>query len=849
MRICLIVFIFTLIVACSDNQQATLPHTDDYLTAELREQVEALKVSFRESPSDQSTVVERGRIVFDWINAHALNGGYVPVNATQTVARIGGYGLPTPRQVDNLIAELTLIDEQPQAIGELVAEPVGPIIAGARATFTQTYTVGEASVKAGGGFLIAKHFNANHAPYQAIDPGADDYISIASSNPGVSFVIDEYAVRGMHGGFRGAQGQLVFRVEGADLNPGDQVTLTYGDTSGGGGGLMMPDFNSDQMPFPIYLDLDGSDLWLSLPIQPISVVGGITKDVIGFAPSVVTPGETFEMSIRAADSFGNRALGEIPDWELLDQQGNLVSEVTSNNSAVSLVELSFERAGVYRLKIRSKNGEVRGETNPILVTENPKNRVYWGETHGHSGFAEGIGSAAAYMKFARDEARLDFVTHSEHDVWMDDNEWEILRRIVQQYNEDGRFIAYLGYEWTIASTQGGHHNVLFRTAEGRQRVSVQHYPSLSRLYQGLREQNDSNDVLIIPHAHQKGDYRISDPEMENLVEIMSMHGTFEWFGRMYLNHGHRVGFVAASDDHIGKPGYSMPKSTSLAQHGGLSAVLATEKTTDSLFNALKSLNTYATTGARIILDVSVNGTGMGQAAPYAEERDIRGRVIGTAPIRSVTLFKNDHVQHQWSYNDVSENELAVSFYSESYPYHPDDNPRGWRHWRGTINIEGATLESAELVDLQNLSVQHLEQDPMNSNRLTFSTLTRGDHSTILLRFAGTAENAQVRINLDDAAETGSGPPRLRVHQNIPGQMVTLSVESMVENEVTENLSFDGYNDTITMSRGGSMPLEVNFELMDKENPRQGDYYFVRVRQQDESLAWSSPIWVGGSGPK
>ena len=65
---------------------------------------------------------------------------------------------------------------------------------------------------------------------------------------------------------------------------------------------------------------------------------------------------------------------------------------------------------------------------------------------------------------------------------------------------------------------------------------------------------------------------------------------------------------------------------------------------------------------------------MGQQARYSESRQIAGRVIGTAPIRSITLFKNDHVLEAWGYNEVSGDDLALTFYSESYPYHPDDNP-------------------------------------------------------------------------------------------------------------------------------------------------------------------------------
>ena len=151
--------------------------------------------------------------------------------------------------------------------------------------------------------------------------------------------------------------------------------------------------------------------------------------------------------------------------------------------------------------------------------------------HGHSGYAEGIGTIDFFMTFARDDARLDFVTHSEHDVWLDDAEWELSRNAVQAFDEPGRFIPYLGWEWTRHARFGGHHNVLLRDAEGKDRVSALEYPTLSELYQGLHARYDPADVLVIPHAHNPGDYRQSDPQLEPLIEMMSMHGTFEWFVR------------------------------------------------------------------------------------------------------------------------------------------------------------------------------------------------------------------------------------------------------------------------------------------------------------------------------
>ena len=78
----------------------------------------------------------------------------------------------------------------------------------------------------------------------------------------------------------------------------------------------------------------------------------------------------------------------------------------------------FNAQGVYRFAFTSKDGGVAGVSNPIWVKDNPGKRIYWGETHGHSGFAEGSGTPEGYFKFAWEDARLDFATLSEHDIWM-----------------------------------------------------------------------------------------------------------------------------------------------------------------------------------------------------------------------------------------------------------------------------------------------------------------------------------------------------------------------------------------------------------------------------------------------
>ena len=362
------------------------------------------------------------------------------------------------------------------------------------------------------------------------------------------------------------------------------------------------------------------------------------------------------------------------------------------------------------------------------------------------------------MRWAKEDAALDYVTHSEHDIWMDDAEWQILIDNVKKYS-DSNFIAFLGYEWTRSKFLGGHHNVIFRTAEGRERVPAQLFGTLSQLYRGLHEHHDPNDVVVIPHAHQPGNYRLSDPDLEHLVEIMSQHGTFEWYGQKYLEHGHEVGFTAASDNHLSQPGYTAPKAGGLSQRGGLGALIATEKTRDSLFDAMKNINAYATTGDRIIVDFNVNGVQMGKRTPFTPERTIKGRVVAAWPIAEIFVIKNGDTLWHRDYvtakgeQKSSEGTFKLSFGSASHPHHEHDNPRGWKQWAGTLKVDGATLVSATAVDFTNTQSQNLSVD--SDDEVSFSTLTRGDESSIDLKLSDISSDATLTIALNAGREYGA----------------------------------------------------------------------------------------------
>ena len=215
----------------------------DYLTAELRAAVEQLKLDVAARPTDETTVADRARVLADWVDAYALGGGEVGLEGPRVRLQAtnpprGQAALAQGAIVDRLVRQFTLHDE-PGALGELTAESLGPFEARSYQTLRQTWTVGTDPVVAGGGFWVARHFSVNSGPFQTEDPAGDGYVTIATTDDDAAFETDVYLARGPHGGFRAPEPALVFRLASGRLDPGETVTITYGDRSGGGPGLLM----------------------------------------------------------------------------------------------------------------------------------------------------------------------------------------------------------------------------------------------------------------------------------------------------------------------------------------------------------------------------------------------------------------------------------------------------------------------------------------------------------------------------------------------------------------------------------------------------------------------------------
>ena len=656
---------------------------------------------------------------------------------------------------------------------------------------------------------------------------------------------------GPHGGHRGAKPTPAFKVEGEALQPGDTITVVYGDQSGGSRGVKTQFFATDRLLLPLYVDLgDGNMLTPHWP--SLQVVGGEVAGVRVLAPSVVAAGEPFTLTVRSEDSQPQ------PRARRAARLRGRVSTIAWSRTSPPAARRSRSCPD---LTPRSAPAPTASPcATPPAASPRPRTRC--GRSLRPSGACSGAScTATPTSPRARarrtpssatrsEDSRLDFATLTEHDFWTDDAEWAAMKELTRRSTEAGRLIAFLGYEWTATPDRGGHHNVFFRTPD-RDRVPIQVANRLPMLFDGLRRGNQPDDLLVIPHAHSAGDWTQSDPDLERLAEIYSSHGTFEWYGNMFLRNGFDVGFVGGSDDHRAMPGGPHGKNqSSMLGIPGLAAAMAPEKTPDALFDALRARRTYATSGQRILLDARLNGAGPGQRQADAPRRQIQAKVSGTAPIERIDVIRNNEVVFSRDYATAplqSKSTLQVGFESQSDVFTLDqiDNPRPYRIWQGTLEVTGAKVLGVERTGLDNRLLDQLEVDPANPNKMRFSIRTRGRRDSIQLALEGASASTTLRFELEPTKEYGYGQGGVRQAANLPGGSVEMSLGQLDHGKAAHDFTVEQYTDRITLHVvDAAAPLDQEFEFTDLDGIAPGDYYYVRVNQLDGGRAWSSPWWVG-----
>jgi hypothetical protein len=127
---------------------------------------------------------------------------------------------PTPPPDDGRLGRVSLASRE-------------PVVAGAFTTLSLTYTAGPFGVDDGGALRVALHQTSDLGAPRFDDPGAPDYCSVTWSAPAPCRLEAHYDGEL---GVRPWKRVVALRVRDLALRPGDTVTVTFGDRSGGSPG-------------------------------------------------------------------------------------------------------------------------------------------------------------------------------------------------------------------------------------------------------------------------------------------------------------------------------------------------------------------------------------------------------------------------------------------------------------------------------------------------------------------------------------------------------------------------------------------------------------------------------------
>ncbi len=521
---------------------------------------------------------------------------------------------PSPELLGEVFSD-ALPAEDPVLYGHAALTPKGRFEARSLQSFTLTYVAGRYGLDDTGSIRIVLRFTADGGPLQMTDPTGLNYVTAASSN-GVPLRLAFNA----NGHQRPWYQALTVSVSKGYLREGDRITVLLGDRSAGSPGLRLQSFCESAFAFKVLADVCATGHYVPVAESPaIAIVPGPPAHWKAVLPTLRRPGEPFRLGLKAEDRTGNpsdqveRALTLESDRPI----NGLPRQARFERGARSLVleDLSCDEEGALHIRVLDDAGALLAESNPLVIRTGGE-AAYWGDMHGQSGESVGINTAREYFAFARDLAFLDATSHQANDFQVNAAFWAHINELTAAFHKDGRFLTLPGYEWSGNTGVGGDRNVYFRR-EGRPIRRSSHAllrdrsdigsdaPTACDLFAALQEE----DCLVYAHiGGRPADVAYAhDPRLETAMEIHSAWGTFEWLMADCFDLGYRVGVVANSDGHKGRPGASYPGASDFGAYGGLTCFLMPELTRDALFDCLKRRHHYATTGDRIHIDLSVTG--------------------------------------------------------------------------------------------------------------------------------------------------------------------------------------------------------------------------------------------------
>jgi hypothetical protein len=303
---------------------------------------------------------------------------------------------------------------------------------------------------------------------------------------------------------------------------------------------------------------------------------------------------------------------------------------------------------------RAEDGPAHG-----IQYQGRKLNLYWGDFHEHSNVSicNRRSNPAPEDLYAnlRDIARLDFAGMTDHGYNIDDYVWSWNAKQARLNDDPGRFVTFHAQEWTSSFVppaepgglkRYGHRNLFFVDSFFGRWFNARDNKTPRQLWDELKGVN----YITIPHqladtGNCPTDWNYTDEVLQPVAEIYQNRGSYE-----HLNNPIQPGAAMTQTGHYIQDAWARGTIIGVIaspDHGGgqgKAAVYSEKLDRESVLNAVRERHTYGTTGAKISLEVRVNGRLMGEklpALPAGQAVEVSVRVIGADALTSVEVCRNN----------------------------------------------------------------------------------------------------------------------------------------------------------------------------------------------------------------
>jgi hypothetical protein len=414
---------------------------------------------------------------------------------------------------------------------------------------------------------------------------------------------------------------------------------------------------SGKKEFKVIIDPSDGQPKMRLPEPVVIEIMPLNPDHLEiFLPMGSNNNSEVTASISLRDKWDNRVYNDEP-LQIHTPDGQIDSFLINGKSRA---KIAAQKKQCMEIKAKCRSIDKYFQSNPMIKSEDIA--PFIGDLHCHDFNSTAEGYPADIYQWARDEKRLDFISVPiQVHRGIDNEKWTIAKHMNEYFLDENRFVTLLAFEW-----QHSHYGdkVIHYLGGDMPYLPVydSRYDNTQSLYETLRK----TDAFIISHhvgyeldLHVPGaDWKAVQTDIDRLAEIWSMHGSSEGFDPKdrplipprreggvgdALKAGIRMGVTGGSDTHTARPGGSVQDAR--PYYGGLCGVWANNLTRRDIFNALRSRQTWALTGDRIVLDFRVNGSLMGSEISLVQNRNLSVSVWAPNEIENVMLLKNQRVIH------------------------------------------------------------------------------------------------------------------------------------------------------------------------------------------------------------